>query len=106
MKPITTMLVVAAVLSCVTQHSQAEDGSHRAATSQLPPALLALGADASDVVSNTEADAIRGQWVLTLNLPLFATAIEGTGKLDLNVVTLSGGRNAGSPIWIGLRIGH
>lgn len=83
----------------------AADPVSRAATDELPPALLAVaGSDA--VMSTAEADALRARWVLNLNLPLVATRVQGTGSFGVNLATLSGGLNAGQPILIRIWVGR
>ena len=86
----------------------AEDSSPGlAATTKLPAALVALEPDSAEILSHDEADKIRGQWILNLNLPLFTTVIHGhSNKFELNLLTLSGGANAGTPMVIQIQVGR
>ena len=76
-----------------------------ACSDELPEALGTLGLEAGQVLSEREAAEIRGQWVLTLDLPLVVAMIEGQGRFDLNVLTVSSGVFAGRPVTVNVRIG-
>jgi hypothetical protein len=102
-----SLLVLAACLA-LTQDVLAGDRSPSplAATKQLPPALAALEPDAGQIISEREAGQIRGEWILSLSLPLVAARIEGSGPFQLDLLTLSGGVYAGNPVFVQIRIGR
>jgi hypothetical protein len=66
----------------------------------LPAALQGLTLQPDEIVTAEQAAQIRGNWIMTLNLPYFATRIEGQGRFHLNLWTISGGANAGTPMFI------
>jgi hypothetical protein len=97
-------LIVLLIASADTQ--AAENGNALAATSELPAALRALGGSEAEILTQDDAQAVRGQWILTLNFPLLATQIQGHGKAELRIVTLSNGIRPGTPVSVWLKIGR
>jgi hypothetical protein len=106
-KAICILSIVVAVMFA-SRTSYGEDLAPRrlAATDQLPPALLALDPGSAQIMTAAEAEDVRGQWIVNFNFPLFATQIEGWGRFDISMITLSGGTHAGKPIFVRLTIGR
>jgi len=97
---------LATVLAAVTDLTADDAAGYPASEkAQLPAALAALDPSVYEILSDDEAAQVRGQWLLTLDLPLIATVIEGQGKFDLNLLTVSGGVFAGYPVVVRIRVG-
>ncbi|HUT12754.1 MAG TPA: hypothetical protein VMY42_19820 [Thermoguttaceae bacterium] len=101
-------LLLLAGLSASAQESFGEDLAHGrlATTGTLPIALATIEPNPEDILTAHEAQSIRGRWILSLNFPLVATAIQGRGSFDLNLLTLSGGVAAGMPVHVRIHIGR
>lgn len=96
------IMVVLACEACPAE----QPGMRLAATEQMPAALQAIGVGAEAVVTEQEAAQLRGNWLLTLDLPLFAAVVRGEGPFQLYLLTLSGGVFAGYPVEIRLTLGR
>lgn len=108
MKKALFLLLTLTAWFAATQTSLGEDVASRrlAATDQLPPALAALQPAAAEIMTEQEAQDVRGEWIVNFNFPLFATKIEGWGRFDMSLITLSGGAHAGKPVYVRLTIGR
>lgn len=65
MKSVLHSLVALIALAAAAPH--AAQASERASTSQLPPALAAMGVGQQNVLSRTEAQEVRGEGLLLLS---------------------------------------
>ena len=72
---------------------------------QLPAALKVLDPAAEQILSDRQAADVRGQWILSLDLPLVAARIQGQGRFDLNVLTISSGVFSGTPVMVNVTVG-
>jgi hypothetical protein len=110
MKKATCFLVILTAWLAASQYSFGEQPARGrlAATSQLPPALLALEPSADQIVTEQEAEDVRGQWVINFDFPLLATQIEGWGRFEMAFLTLTGpeSKKPGSPVFVRLTIGR
>jgi hypothetical protein len=108
MNKVLCLLLTLTAWFIATQTSFGEDFAPRrlAATDQLPPALAALNPSAAEFVTEQEAEDVRGEWIINFNFPLLATQIEGWGRFEINMITLSGGKYAGQPVFVRLTIGR
>jgi hypothetical protein len=93
-----------------SQHSFGEPAARDrlAATAELPSALLALDPSPDQIVTEQEAEDVRGQWVVNFNFPLLATKIEGWGRFEMAFLTLTGpqSKTPDSPVFVRLTIGR
>ena len=79
-------LVVLMIIPLIAASANEVAATERATTAELPPALVALGLDRSRVLSQTEADSVRGEaWVLHLLLGNLSVFARGEGPLDLSI---------------------
>ena len=105
------IIAIATFVLCVatTNSAQAErtrGNRKHAATSELPSALAALNLDETRILTESQAENVRGQWLLNLRLPLGAIYFQSHGRFDLQVLTIGHGVNPGKPIRIWLQIGR
>jgi hypothetical protein len=110
MKRATCFLVILTAWLAASQSSSGDEPARGglAATSQLPPALVALNPSTDQIVTAREAEDIRGQWVINFDFPLLATQIEGWGRFEMAFLTLTGpaSKNPGSPVFVRLTMGR
>ena len=84
-----------------------EDTSNpRAVAGELPAALRAVHVQPHEVLTVREAARVRGQWIMTLNLPYFATQIQGYQPFTLQLWTLGAGIAPGTPVYVRLSVGY
>jgi hypothetical protein len=103
MNPARTAIVLALLgLCCAPPIAVADQPLSRPLIDRddLPAALRAMTLQPDEIVTAGQAAQIRGNWILNLNMPYFATRIEGHGPFSLNLWTISGGANAGTPMFI------
>ena len=92
------------------QADAAEPVSSRAyaVTEELPAALAALNPQPSDFTTRSEAEEVRGEWLLNLRLALGHIHFHGHDKFELSVHTIGVGHTShyGKPVKIWLQIGY
>jgi hypothetical protein len=82
------------------------DAGPRAMSGELPAALQAIRVSPREVLTAREASQVRGNWILTLSLPYYATQIQGYGPFTLQLWTISGGIAPGTPVYVRVSIGR
>ena len=107
MKKTAILTLGSALLLAMVSRSMADQGGRLRSgqRAQLPAALKTRHPPAAPVPSDEQAARVRGQWWLTVDLPLVATMIQGQGHFDLNILTLSGGVFAGNPVMVNITVG-
>jgi hypothetical protein len=104
MRQIIGTLVALAVV-CTCGISQAAEPIKKASTAEAPLALQALNVAPSQVLSQHQAEQVRGQWWISLPLRSGSVYFQGIGSpFRLYVVTESGtvpGVNVGLRVTIG-----
>lgn len=100
-----SMLLACSLLS---SDSQAMDNlpAKSAATSELPAALQAINVQPKHVLTTSEARQVRGQWIMTLNLPFYATQIQGYQPFTLQLWTVGMGIAPGTPVYVRVSVGY
>lgn len=85
----TKILIGMAFLFTLSEFACVEaSAGERATTEVLPPALAALGADASKILNQDEASQIRGDgWVLALTFDNLRIRASGYGSLVVYITT-------------------
>ena len=76
----------------------------RALAGELPAALQAIHVRPQDVLTRREATQVRGQWIMTVNLPYFATQIQSQQPFTLQLWTVGAGIAPGTPVYIRLSV--
>ena len=76
----------------------------RALAGELPAALQAIQTRPQDVLTRREATRVRGQWIMTINLPYFATQIQSQQPFTLQLWTIGAGIAPGTPVYIRLSV--
>ena len=110
----TKSLSLAAVLAMwvtsqfVASPAQAADAPRQslAATDELPAALRAVDVRPSEILTRPEAAQVRGEWILTLNLPYFATQLQGNQPFTLQLWTVGAGIAPGTPVYVRITVGR
>lgn len=82
------------------------DRETRAVAGDLPAALQAIRVSPQQVLTAREATQVRGNWIMTLNLPYFATQIQGSGPFTLQLWTIGQGIAPGTPVYVRLSVGQ
>ncbi len=98
--------VVVALLACTGENFAADhDASNNSNVSNLPAALRSAGIAPSQILDDSQAEEVRGEWVLDFRLGLGHLLFQGTGRTAVEIHTLSAGAWYGKPTAVTLRIG-